>query len=103
MVRAVDMNVCGRAACSRRQRVKRDAKSRGFWPLGVDTRAWDRGHGFWPVPTEGRCGVQTFEAVHMVALGCLVVLTEGVVVNGVPRRGQARSADSYGTSVKTVI
>jgi hypothetical protein len=76
MVRAADTNVCGRAACSRRQREKRDAKSGELWPLGSDTRARDRGHGFWPVPTEGCCGVQTLEAVHMVARGCLVVMMQ---------------------------
>ena len=76
MVRAVDIKVCGRAACSRRQREKRDAKSGELWPLGSDTRARDRGHGFWPVPTEGCCGVQTLEAVHMVARGCLVVMMQ---------------------------
>jgi hypothetical protein len=39
MVRAADINVCGRAACSRRQREKRDAKSGGFWPLWIGTMA----------------------------------------------------------------
>ena len=43
MVRAADINVCGRAACSRRQREKRDAKNGGFWPLGLGTRAWESG------------------------------------------------------------
>jgi hypothetical protein len=105
MVRAADINVCRRAACSRLQRGKRDAKNGGFWPPRLDTRARDLGRGFWPVgvPTEGCCGVQTFEAVHMVAGGYLVVMTEGDVVNGVPRQWQALYADSYGTSVKTVI
>ena len=46
MVRAADINVCGCAACSRRQREKRDAKNGGFWPLGLGTMAWDRGLGF---------------------------------------------------------
>ena len=43
MVRVADINVCGRAACSRRQREKRDAKNGGFWPLGLGTRAWESG------------------------------------------------------------
>ena len=76
MVRIADMNVCGRAEYSRRQREKRDAKNRGFWPLGLDTRAWESGARQFQ-SGQSCCGVRV-----------LGVMIEGVGVGGLSAAGR---------------